>query len=169
MKSRLIVILISLINIAFGLIFLADGFLNRKTGFRIIKERRIEKSSSSKASGSGHVSEILVDNYNTRYNVPQSVYYELSVGDSISLYNSAVFNRPNKIGYTVKEDFKIINVGILNSSLLGVLLCAVSLIIYTILLFRPKVFGRQEFHQLIALLSTWLLVIVGAFYYFFQP
>ena len=167
MKNRITVILFSIVNLSAAIILLLDGFVNK--GFnseRIVVQKQIEKTSSK---GSSHKTNILVDNLGSRYNVPDYVYNEVSLGDSIYIRSSIIFNRPNLFDYSINGEAKTIRVGILNTSVIGVLLCLCSCILYLLLLIKPSMFGEAEQHSQIALFGSWLVIIVGAFHYFFQP
>ena len=167
MKNRITVIIFSVVNLSAAIILLLDGFVNKDfKSERIVVEKNIEKTSTK---GGGHKTNILVDNFGSRYNAPAYVYNEVSLGDSIFIRSSIIFNRPNLFRYSVNGEEKTIKVGILNTSVLGVLLCFCSCTLYLLLLIKPSLFGATEEHSQIALFGSWLVVIVGGFYYFFQP
>ena len=167
--QRRLVILLSCLNLAVITIFLLDNFITTREQTKIISGKNIERSSSRRITDGSHLSYILTDNDSHRYNVSEPIYEKIAVEDSVRALLSLVFGRPEVLRFRFRGEENTVRTGILNASVIGPVLCLLSIAVYWLLLFRPSVLGNSKNHLPVALVCTWLAVIVGIFYYCFQP
>ncbi len=166
MKYRTIALLILIFNIAVVGLLLLDSFLPPGKGRpALVDDKRIERS-AGKVGSRGHSTFFILDERGTKYKVPDDEFERYSPGDSFYVFRSVFFGKAIRIKPVKPEHNEVLNIGVINSSVFGLLICLATIAISVVLLYKVIIKNITSYRA--SLFTIWLTIIIIAFYMIFQ-